>query len=135
MNGLTAQLVTLSKNTQGVKHLRRVGMASAAHLMNRLGTALEVEVLAKETGMSEHDVKGMAARSDLQQIAGLKSREIELLIAAGIASVATLAKNDPAKLLAWLREVNSEARILRSLPKADQVLQWIQSAKEIVQAA
>jgi hypothetical protein len=69
---------------------------------------------------------------DLSRLADLKSQEMDLLVASGIRSLANLAKNEPSKLLAWMREVNHEARVLRKVPPLERVSAWVTGARQAI---
>lgn len=67
--------------------------------------------------------------SNTYEIASLKAPYTDLLQASGVASAADLARNNPAKLLRWMEEVNAEQRIVRKMPTLDVVSEWVQMAK------
>jgi hypothetical protein len=60
----------------------------------------------------------------------LKPPFTDLLKASGVRSTTDLARNNPAKLLRWMQEVNSEQRIVRRMPQIESVNEWVQVAKE-----
>lgn len=62
-------------------------------------------------------------------IPALKPSHSELLMACGVSSTADLARNNPAKLLRWMEEVNAEKRIVRRMPALESVTEWVQVAQ------
>jgi hypothetical protein len=59
----------------------------------------------------------------------LKPPFTDLLKASGVRSTQELARNNPAKLLRWMQEVNAEQRIVRRMPQLESVSEWVQVAQ------
>ncbi len=67
---------------------------------------------------------------DLKSLSGVGEKYRTLLRAAGVRSVATLAGEEPIKLLERLREANEREDYVKRLPRAGDVEAWVQRAKE-----
>ena len=69
--------------------------------------------------------------ADLYRIKGVGSEYADLLEAAGVDTVPELAQRSAQNLLQKLGEVNAERHLVRRLPTAAQVENWVVQAKEL----
>ena len=70
---------------------------------------------------------------DLDELSGIGEKYRALLRAAGVKSVSSLSKQDPEKLLTKLTETNEKNEIVKRLPSAKIVEDWVERAKESIQ--
>lgn len=87
--------------------------------------------LTEKTGISGNLLLEWLNRADLMRIKGVGEEYSDLLEAAGVDTVAELAQRSPVNLLAKMQEVNAEKKLVRQMPTASQVTNWIVQAKEL----
>lgn len=90
--------------------------------------------LAAATGVTEKQILEWVNRADLYRIDGVGSEYADLLEAAGVDTVAELARRDANNLFEKLKAVNDEKKKVRDLPNAEQVGKWIEHAKSLPRA-
>ena len=115
--------------------LVQLGVTKLEELMKRVANPTSFSALARESGLDEKSLRKIVGRADLSRLSALNAKELELLQAAGIESLQNLARNEPAKLLNWIREVNDEARVVRRVPALERVTEWIAGAKYVTAQA
>ncbi len=71
-----------------------------------------------------------AMTDDLESLTGVGEKYRALLRAAGVRSIAMLAGEEPDALLERLTETNETEEIVKRLPRADEVEDWVQRAKQ-----
>lgn len=81
--------------------------------------------------MDNHSMNTAAIPADLHVITGHKPPHIELLKASGVFTASDLADSVPVKLHRWMEEVNTEHRILRSMPSVETVAEWVACARSL----
>jgi predicted flap endonuclease-1-like 5' DNA nuclease len=69
--------------------------------------------------------------ADLFRIKGVGEEYADLLEEAGVDTVPELAQRNPANLHAKLGEVNAAKKLVRRLPTAAQVTDWVDQAKAL----
>ncbi len=74
--------------------------------------------------------KPEAVADDLASLTGVGEKYRALLRAAGVRSIAMLAGEEPDALLDKLKETNETEEIVKRLPRADEVEDWVQTAKQ-----
>ncbi len=90
--------------------------------------------LAAATGVTEKQILEWVNRADLYRINGVGSEYADLLEAAGVDTVAELARRDANNLFEKLKTVNDEKKKVRDLPNAETVGKWIEQAKSLPRA-
>ena len=85
--------------------------------------------LAEGTGISEHLILKWVNHVDLYRIKGIGSEYADLLEASGVDTVVELAQRNPENLFEKMSEVNAEKALVRKLPTASQVADWVAQAK------
>ncbi|MBS1723297.1 MAG: DUF4332 domain-containing protein [Armatimonadetes bacterium] len=87
--------------------------------------------LAAATGLSEKQILEWVNRADLARIKGIGSEYADLLEASGVDSVPELAQRNAENLHAKMSEVNAAKNLVRSLPSASMVADWISQAGKL----
>jgi predicted flap endonuclease-1-like 5' DNA nuclease len=85
--------------------------------------------IADRSGISGKRILEWVNHVDLYRIKGVGSEYADLLEASGVDTVVELATRNPANLYQKLVAVNEEKRLVRKLPTASQVEDWVQQAK------
>ena len=68
-------------------------------------------------------------RADLSRVKGIGEGYADLLEAAGVDTVPELAQRKPENLYQKLAEVNEAKKLVRQLPTAAKVADWVEHAK------
>ena len=87
--------------------------------------------LAEKSGITEKLILKWANYADLFRIKGVGGEYAELLEAAGVDTVPELAKRKAESLAAKMAEVNSAKKLVRRVPNAKQVQNWIEQAGKL----
>ena len=103
-------------------------------LLKKGGTAKGRAELAAATELTEKQILEWVNRADLYRISGIGSEYADLLEAAGVDTVAELARRDTDNLFEKLKAVNEEKKKVRNLPNAEQVGKWVEQAKALPRA-
>jgi predicted flap endonuclease-1-like 5' DNA nuclease len=111
--------------------LKEAGIATTDALLEQGATRAGREKISETTGISGSLILRWVNHVDLFRIKGVQAQYSELLEAAGVDSVPELARRDPTHLLPKLVEVNEEKKLVRKLPTADQVADWITQSKTL----
>lgn len=114
--------------------LARTGIQSVEDLLQKGATPKGRAELAQASGISDALILKWVNHADLFRINGVAGEYAELLEAAGVDTVAELAKRRSDNLHAALAKVNSEKNLVRALPQAAQVAKWIEEAKTLPRA-
>lgn len=85
--------------------------------------------IASETGIDEKKVLRWVNMADLFRIKGVGEEYSDLLEAAGVDTVKELRNRNAANLHAKMVEVNAEKNLVRQLPSADKVADFVEQAK------
>ena len=85
--------------------------------------------IASETGIDEKKVLRWVNMADLFRIKGVGEEYSDLLEAAGVDTVKELRNRNAANLHAKCVEVNEEKSLVRQLPSAEKVADWVEQAK------
>ncbi|HHG83825.1 MAG TPA: DUF4332 domain-containing protein [Bacteroidetes bacterium] len=89
------------------------------------------KAIASETGIDEKKILRWVNMCDLFRIKGVGEEYSDLLEAAGVDTVKELRNRNAANLHAKMTEVNAEKSLVRSLPNAEKVVDWIAQAGEM----
>ena len=111
--------------------LHKAGVNTTEDLLAKAGKTKDRKALAKASGLSAGTLLDLARRCDLLRIKGVGSEMVLLLEAAGVKSVAELAKKDAPGLLASITAANSAKKITEKPPTEPQVQYWIDEAKKL----
>ena len=111
--------------------LRNAGIRNLADLLKQGSTRSGRAALARQTDISDKLILVWVHQADLHRIWGVGSEYADLLAAAGVGTVLTLAQRNPANLHQKLVEVNGEKRLVREVPGQNQLDNWIGQAKDL----
>jgi predicted flap endonuclease-1-like 5' DNA nuclease len=111
--------------------LKAAGITKTESLLEAGKTPKARMELAEKTGVSGKMLLEWLNRADLMRIKGVGEEYSDLLEAAGVDTVAELAQRSPVNLLAKMQEVNAEKKLVRMMPTASQVTNWVMQAKEL----
>ncbi len=114
--------------------LKQAGVTSVENLLERGSTPQGRKELAEATGIDSSRILRFVNQADLMRLKGVGSEYAELLEAAGVDTVAELARRNAANLHAKLVEINEEKKLTRQVPSLSQVEAWIAQAKELPRA-
>jgi predicted flap endonuclease-1-like 5' DNA nuclease len=109
--------------------LNGVGIATIEALLEKGATPQGRKALAEEAGISGKLILEWVNHADLFRIKGVGEEYADLLEEAGVDTVPELAQRNPDNLHAKLGEVNAAKKLVRKLPAASQVSDWIEQAK------
>ncbi len=111
--------------------LHKAGVNTTEDLLAKAGKAKDRKALAKASGINAGTLLDLARRCDLLRIKGVGSEMVLLLEAAGVKSIAELAKKDAPGLLESITTANSAKKITEKPPTEPQVQFWIDEAKKL----
>ena len=111
--------------------LREAGVDTPQVLLERGATPQGRKELAETTGISATLILEWVNHVDLFRIKGVGSEYADLLEEAGVDTVVELAQRNPANLFEKLSEVNTEKSLVRKLPTAAEVEDWVSQAKDL----
>ena len=118
----------------GEAYSAKLEAAGISSLENLLSAACEKKgrkELAEKTGISEKLILNWVNRADLSRVKGISTQYADLLEAAGVDTIPELAQRNAENLAAKMAEVNEAKNLVRKLPTASQVTDWIAQAKEL----
>lgn len=111
--------------------LHGAGIATTEALLQKGSTPQGRQALAEEAGISDKLILEWVNHADLFRIKGVGEEYADLLEEAGVDTVPELAQRNPANLHAKLGEVNAAKKLVRKLPAASQVSDWVEQAKAL----
>ncbi len=111
--------------------LSEAGIDTPQALLERGATPQGRKELAETTGISGTLILEWVNHVDLFRIKGVGSEYADLLEEAGVDTVVELAQRNPANLFEKLSEVNVEKSLVRKLPTAAEVEDWVNQAKDL----
>ena len=109
--------------------LQGIGIRSIEALLERGATPEGRQELAEASELGDTRILEWVNRADLFRIKGVGEEYSDLLEAAGVDTVPELAQRNPEHLVAKLREVNDEKKLVRRLPPLSSVESWVAQAK------
>ena len=109
--------------------LKAAGVGSVEALLKVGATPKGRQELAEKTGVSEKLILEWVNHADLFRIKGIGSEYSDLLEAAGVDTVVELAQRNADSLYQKLVSVNEAKKLVRKLPTASQVADWVRQAK------
>jgi predicted flap endonuclease-1-like 5' DNA nuclease len=111
--------------------LEEIGIHTPQELLDQGATPKGRIDIAERTGISRHLILEWVNHVDLYRIKGVGSEYADLLEAAGVDTVVELAQRNAQNLYNSLVEVNEEKKLVRRLPTAAQVGEWVEQAKAL----
>lgn len=111
--------------------LGAVGITNTGQLLDRAKDPKGRKALADEAGIDGTYILKWANMADLMRIRGIGEEYSELLEVAGVDTVKELRTRNPENLHAKMAEVNEEKKLVRVLPGADAVKDWVAQAKDL----
>ncbi|MFN2196597.1 MAG: DUF4332 domain-containing protein [Anaerolineales bacterium] len=112
-------------------HLQGMGLVTCLDLLKAGATRKGREAIADKSGISGKLVLEWVNHVDLYRIRGVGQEYADLLEAAGVDTVVELAQRNPDNLFEKISEVNAEKELVRKLPTAEQVIDWVTQAKDL----
>lgn len=113
------------------KKLLSIDIKTTDQLLERGATKKARKEIAEKTGISEKLILIWVNHCDLFRIKGIGPQYADLLEAAGVDTVPTLATRNPENLLIELTEINDAKNLVRSMPYLKQVNRWVEEAKNL----
>ena len=111
--------------------LRAIGVGSIEALLAKGATPGGRKELAEQGDISPKLILEWVNRSDLFRIKGIAEEYSDLLETAGVDTVPELAQRNPENLYSALVETNKAKKLVRKLPSANQVADWVAQAKDL----
>ena len=111
--------------------LQAAGITSTQALLDAGSTPQGRKALAEKVGVSASQILQWVNHVDLYRIKGIGSEYADLLERAGVDTVLELAQRNPDNLYQKLIEVNEEKSLVRRVPTAAQVKEWVTQAKSL----
>lgn len=111
--------------------LNSLGINTFAQYLETCKTKKGRAELAEKAGISEKLILTWANHADLARIKGIRGQYAELLEAAGVDTVPELAQRNAENLYKSMAAIKDAKGIVRKLPGADQVADWIEQAKKL----
>jgi len=111
--------------------LNAVGINTMNELLNEGATPAGRRNLEESTGISPKLILRWVNMADLFRIKGIGEEYSDLLEAAGVDTVPELAQRNAENLYAKMDAVNKTKKLVRQLPGAGQVAEWIAQAKNL----
>ena len=114
--------------------LQEAGVTTQETLLEQGKTKAGRSRIAETSGIAEKRVLGWVNRADLARVKGIGEEYADLLEFAGVDTVPELAQRNAENLAAKLDEVNHERGLVKKVPTAAQVGDWVAQAKELPRA-
>lgn len=109
--------------------LKTIGLVTCLDLLKAGASRKGREEIVEQTGISNKLILKWVNHVDLYRIKGVGSEYADLLEASGVDTVVELAQRNPANLLQKMVQVNTEKALVRKVPTAAQVEDWVAQAK------
>lgn len=111
--------------------LKRQGINTCARLLERAGTEAGRLALARLSGIDPELLLRLVQRADMARIKGVGAVFSMMLEDLGMRETGMLARQDPIRLHAELRELNGRERLARRSPTPEEVAGWIAQARAL----
>jgi len=111
--------------------LKKVGIRTAAKLLEAAKSAKGRKALAAKIGVDEKTILRWANLVDRMRIKGVGEDYAKLLQAVGVDTVKELKHRNVAKLASAMREANKKTKLVRLLPSEGRVQRWVDHAKQL----
>jgi predicted flap endonuclease-1-like 5' DNA nuclease len=109
----------------------KAGITTVEQLLEAGAKRKGRETLAEKTGISGSQILKWVNMADLFRIKGVGQEYSELLEAGGVDTVKELARRVPENLVVAMTEANDKKKLVRRLPTASMVADWVKQAKEM----
>jgi uncharacterized membrane protein HdeD (DUF308 family)/predicted flap endonuclease-1-like 5' DNA nuclease len=109
--------------------LKAIGLATCLDLLRSGATRRGREEIAERSGVSGKLILEWVNHVDLYRVKGVGSEYADLLEEAGVDTVMELAQRNPSNLFERMNEVNAAKELVRKMPTAGQVEDWVAQAK------
>ena len=107
------------------------GITSLENLLKKCCNKKGRKEIAEKSGISEKLVLSWVNRADLSRVKGVSTQYADLLECAGVDTVPELAQRNSDNLQSKMAEVNEDKKLVRKVPTASQVQDWVAQAKEL----
>lgn len=107
------------------------GISTVESLLKQCVSKKDRKALSEKVGVSEKLILKWANHADLMRIKGIGGEYSELLEAAGVDTVPELANRNAGNLHEKMVSVNDAKHLVRKLPTAKQVSDWVEQAKAL----
>lgn len=111
--------------------MRAAGITTTDELLARAGSAQGRTLTGEAVGLDATRLLRFVNHADLMRIKGVGGEYAELLEAAGVDTVAELARRKADNLHAKMAEVNAQRSLVRQLAGQSQIADWIAQAKTL----
>lgn len=111
--------------------LAGAGITTTEMLLEKGRTAKGRQEVAAAAAIDATYILEWLNRLDMDRIKGIGSEYADLLEAAGVDTVPELAQRNADNLYAKLKEINEAKDLVRRLPSAEQVADWVAQAKAL----
>ena len=118
----------------GPKHaakLQKAGVRSVSGLLKLCCDKKGRKSVAEKSGIDASQLLKWANMADLYRIKGVGSEYSELLEASGVDTIKELRNRNADNLRAKMVEVNTKKKLVRQLPSAKQVSDFVNQAKKL----
>ena len=113
------------------KDLRKVGVRSTGDLLKKGATPKGRTEIAKASGIGKALILEWVNHVDLFRIKGVGEEYSDLLEEAGVDTVVELAQRKPENLHEAIQKTNTKKKLVRQLPSAKMVKNWVAQAKDL----
>lgn len=111
--------------------LEAAGITSLENLLKEGCEKKGRKEIAEKSGVSEKLILGWVNRADLSRVKGISTQYADLLKVAGVDTIPELAQRNAENLQVKMAEMNEEKNLVRKVPTASQVEDWVKQAKEL----
>lgn len=111
--------------------LTKAGITSLENLLQTCCQKKGRKDIAEKTGISEKLVLNWVNRADLTRVKGVSTQYADLLECAGVNTIPQLALRNAGNLQAKMETVNEEQKLVRKVPTASTVQDWVKQAKDL----
>jgi predicted flap endonuclease-1-like 5' DNA nuclease len=109
--------------------LRSAGVQTTDDLLEKGGPRSARRLLAETSGIDESRLLEWVNHADLMRLPGVGAEYSDLLEAAGVDSLAELARRNPDNLAETFAELDAaRPNVVRRVPSADTVRGWVEAA-------
>lgn len=111
--------------------LRNAGIETTEQLLTAGATPKGRKELEDKTGIDDKRILTWVNLADLCRINGVSTQYSELLEAAGVDTVKELRNRNAENLAVKMQEVNDAKKLVRQVPSAKSVTDWVEQAKSM----
>lgn len=111
--------------------LNAAGIDSVEKLLEKGATKKGRTEIEQASGIDHSRISRFVNHADLCRVKGVGGEYAELLEAAGVDSLPELAQRNAENLAAKMAEVNEAKKLVRALPSAKTVADWVEQAKSL----